>query len=29
MNLYDFQKEILEASKNFKKVAYYLEMGLG
>lgn len=29
MNLYDFQKEILEASKDSKKVAYYLEMGLG
>lgn len=29
MNLFDYQKEILESSKNFKKVAYYLEMGLG
>ena len=29
MNLYDFQKEILEASKDLKKVGYYLEMGLG
>ena len=29
MNLFDYQKEILEASKNLKKVAYYLEMGLG
>ena len=29
MNLYQFQKDALEASKNLKKVAYYYEMGLG
>lgn len=29
MELYPFQKEILEASKDMKKVAYYLCMGLG
>lgn len=29
MNLYDFQKEVLEKSKDLKRVAYYYEMGLG
>lgn len=29
MKLYDFQKEVLEQSKKFNRVAYYYDMGLG
>lgn len=29
MELFDFQKEVLEQSKDFNKVAYYYDMGLG
>ena len=29
MNLYNFQKEVLESTKDFNRCAYYLEMGLG
>lgn len=29
MNLYEFQKDILEKTKEKNKVAYYLDMGLG
>lgn len=29
MKLFDFQKEVLEQSKDFNKVAYYYDMGLG
>lgn len=29
MNLYDYQKNILDASKDLKKVGYMLDMGLG
>lgn len=29
MNLYDFQKEILDKTADLNRVAYYLDMGLG
>ncbi len=29
MELFDFQKEVLDQSKGFSKVAYYYDMGLG
>lgn len=29
MKLYPFQNNILSSTKNFDKVAYYLDMGLG
>ena len=29
MRLFDYQKDVLEKTKDFNRVAYYLDMGLG